>query len=143
MTRCGVLSVVSSLFDPLGFIAPFIMKAKLLLQDLFRKKLGWDNVIDEQESVQWLACWKTYQKYKCFKLNDALSRRTLAKQRVFSCTFSQMDHAYGMKQWPTCASSMSSTESVVALPWGRLDWPPSIRSLFQGWNYLRQLSQLS
>ena len=54
MTRCGVLSAVSSLFDPIGFISPFIMKAKLLLQELCRKKVGWDGVINEQERVQWL-----------------------------------------------------------------------------------------
>ena len=30
------------------------MKAKLLLQELCRKELEWDNVIDEQERVQWL-----------------------------------------------------------------------------------------
>ena len=56
MTRRGVLSVVSSLFDPLGFISPFIMKAKLLLKELCRKKLGWDSVINEQGRDQWL-CW--------------------------------------------------------------------------------------
>ena len=92
MARLGVLSFVSSLFNPLGFIAPFILKAKPSVQDLCRKILGWNNVIDEQESVQWLAGWKTYQNYKCFKLKDVLNRRTLAKPRVFSCTFYQMDH---------------------------------------------------
>lgn len=53
VTRRGILSIVSSLFDPLGFIAPYIMKAKLLLQDLCRKKLGWDSAIAEQDKVQW------------------------------------------------------------------------------------------
>ena len=33
-----------------------------------------------------------------------------------------------MEQWPAYASLMSSTESTVTLSWGRLDWPPSIRS---------------
>ena len=46
-TRRGILSVVSSLFDPLGIIAPYIMKAKLLLQELCQKKLKWDEAIDE------------------------------------------------------------------------------------------------
>ena len=35
--------IVTSLFDSYGFNAPYIMKAKLLLQDLCRKKLGWDT----------------------------------------------------------------------------------------------------
>lgn len=67
MTRCGVLPAVSSLFDPLGFISPFIMKAKLLLQELCRKKVGWDGVINEQERVQWL---QAFQIERCFKPKD-------------------------------------------------------------------------
>ena len=55
ITRRGILSAVSSLFDPLGMIAPFIMKAKLLLQELCRKKLQWDEEIRELEKKQWLA----------------------------------------------------------------------------------------
>jgi len=38
-----VLSTVSSLYDPLGFIAPVILRAKILLQDLCRRKFGWDE----------------------------------------------------------------------------------------------------
>ena len=53
MTRRGILAIVSSLFDPLGFIVPYTMKAKLLLQDLCRKKLSWDSLIDEPEKMQW------------------------------------------------------------------------------------------
>ena len=41
MMRRGIVSAVYSLFDPLGFITPYIMKAKLLLQTLSRKRLGW------------------------------------------------------------------------------------------------------
>ena len=49
MTRRGIVSAVYSLFDPLGFIAPYIMKAKLLLQALSRKNVGWDDLIGEAE----------------------------------------------------------------------------------------------
>ena len=44
-TRRGILSVVSSLYDPLGFLAPFIMPAKLMLQELCRRNLKWDEPI--------------------------------------------------------------------------------------------------
>lgn len=46
-TRGGILLVVSSVYDPLGFVAPFILTAKLILQDLCKKKPGWDDKIPE------------------------------------------------------------------------------------------------
>lgn len=57
LTRRGVLSTVSSIYDPLGFAAPFILPAKVILQDLCRKNLGWDDAIPEEEthcSRKWL-----------------------------------------------------------------------------------------
>ena len=36
-TRRGILSIVSSVYDLLGFVAPFLVQAKTLLQDLCRK----------------------------------------------------------------------------------------------------------
>ena len=45
-------STTYSLYDPLGFIAHYIMKAKLLLQTLNRKRLGLDDLIGETERSQ-------------------------------------------------------------------------------------------
>lgn len=53
VTRRNIVSVVYSLFNPLGFIAPYIMKAKLILQMLSRKKIGWDEPLEENENEQW------------------------------------------------------------------------------------------
>ena len=44
-TRRGILSVVSSVYDPLGMATPFVLPAKLLLQNLCRKGLAWDDEI--------------------------------------------------------------------------------------------------
>ena len=52
-TKRGVLSVVSSLFDPLGFLSPFVFSAKILLQDLWRDKILWDQEIPEPYLSQW------------------------------------------------------------------------------------------
>ena len=52
-TRRGILSMLSSLFDPLGFAAPVILKAKILLQELCRKRLGWDENIDKADEQMW------------------------------------------------------------------------------------------
>ena len=52
-TKRGILKLVSSIFDPLGFLAPFIVQAKMLLQELWRKKHGWDDEIDEDMKTSW------------------------------------------------------------------------------------------
>ena len=38
-THRGILSLVSSVYDPLGFVAPITVPAKKLLQDLCKQKL--------------------------------------------------------------------------------------------------------
>ena len=52
-TKRGLLSITSSLYDPLGFIAPFVFSAKVLLQELWRQKLPWDHEIPEPYLSEW------------------------------------------------------------------------------------------
>ena len=54
-TRRGILSIVSSVYDPLGFVAPCTLAAKLILQDLCRLKLDWDDKIPEEYLQRWQA----------------------------------------------------------------------------------------
>ncbi|XP_015121336.1 uncharacterized protein LOC107044101 [Diachasma alloeum] len=51
LTERIVLSQVAQLYDPLGWIAPFFVKRKLLVQELGSLKLRWDNELAE-ETVQ-------------------------------------------------------------------------------------------
>ena len=57
LTKRGIIAAVSSVFDPLGLLAPFIFTAKHLIQELWRLNLDWDDVIpnDLQE------VWKKWQ----------------------------------------------------------------------------------
>lgn len=52
-TGRGILSIVSSVYDPLGFAAPFTFNAKLTLQDLCHNKYGWDDKISEEYLYRW------------------------------------------------------------------------------------------
>ena len=53
MTRRGLLSIISSVYDPLGLSAPFLLQGRLLNQELCRANLGWDEVIPEKIQIQW------------------------------------------------------------------------------------------
>ena len=52
-TKCGILSAVSSLYDPMGFVCPVILEAKKILQELWKLNLGWDDEIPEDLQNQW------------------------------------------------------------------------------------------
>ncbi|XP_064638263.1 uncharacterized protein LOC135494281 [Lineus longissimus] len=65
--RCGILSVTSSVFDPIGFLSPFILKAKLILQDLCRLKIGWDDDIPEEHLSKWQRWLSDLPKVSNFK----------------------------------------------------------------------------
>jgi len=41
-TRRGMLSVVGSMYDPIGLTAPVLLSGRLILQDMARLQLGWD-----------------------------------------------------------------------------------------------------
>ena len=52
-TRRGLLSTVSSIFDPLGFIAPVVLEGKMILQDACQMKLDWDDPLPHSLQVRW------------------------------------------------------------------------------------------
>ncbi|XP_062141904.1 uncharacterized protein LOC133849885 [Drosophila sulfurigaster albostrigata] len=52
-TKRNILSVTSRLFDPLGLLSPLIIKAKILLQELWLQKLEWDESIPLSFDTSW------------------------------------------------------------------------------------------
>ncbi|KAE8284671.1 hypothetical protein D5F01_LYC18009 [Larimichthys crocea] len=47
-TMRNVYKVLASQYDPLGYIVPFTTRAKVLVQDLWREQIGWDEPIRPQ-----------------------------------------------------------------------------------------------
>ena len=53
VTKRVVLQQSSKIFDPLGFTSPVTIRAKLLLQQLWQKKLPWDNSLPSEHQQLW------------------------------------------------------------------------------------------
>ncbi|XP_043471613.1 uncharacterized protein LOC122504525 [Leptopilina heterotoma] len=53
VTKRQMLAVIMSIYDPLGILLPFTIKGKLLLQNVWRSKIGWDEELLKNEYVQW------------------------------------------------------------------------------------------
>ena len=53
MTKRGILRITCRIFDPLGLLLPFLLKAKVLLQELWRLGFDWDQPLDEAQIKYW------------------------------------------------------------------------------------------
>ncbi|XP_026015330.1 uncharacterized protein LOC113016608 [Astatotilapia calliptera] len=52
-TRRGILSIVASLYDPLGLIAPFLLIGKEVLQQMCCHGTGWDDPLTNELRPRW------------------------------------------------------------------------------------------
>lgn len=75
-TRRGILSTVSSIFDPIGFVAPLLLDGKSILQELCRLQVGWDDLIPDDVKSRWekwrgeLLSLKRISIPRCYKPNN-------------------------------------------------------------------------
>lgn len=54
LTKRSISSPIARLFDPMGFLAPVTIRAKMLLQELWTLEIGWDDPVPTSISVRWL-----------------------------------------------------------------------------------------
>lgn len=52
-TKRIILSDISKLFDPLGWLSPVIVRAKILMQQLWVKGVGWDDPLPDSTINNW------------------------------------------------------------------------------------------
>ena len=78
LTKRVILSLISQLFDPLGLLTPFTIRAKCLFQDIWREGFDWDQVVGTEMK-------ETFSEW----LNDlALLRNWSIPRRFFSALWS-------------------------------------------------------
>ncbi|CAG2245419.1 unnamed protein product [Mytilus edulis] len=52
-TRRSILSITSSVYDPLGIISPYVLNAKSILQGLCRQGFSWDKELTGPDLKKW------------------------------------------------------------------------------------------
>lgn len=70
LKRRGIL--FSSVYDPLGILAPTVLSAKIILQELCRQKLGWDSPIPSVAAQQWINLLKELHQLEHFQVSRCL-----------------------------------------------------------------------
>lgn len=57
-TKRTVLSVISAIFDPLGFISPIVILCKIFLQQLWQQQMTWDEPLSPELSQIWQSLYR-------------------------------------------------------------------------------------
>ena len=57
ITKRKIVSEVAKLYDPLGFLGPVIVTAKILIQNLWKSNTNWDEIIPSET----LQCWDNFR----------------------------------------------------------------------------------
>lgn len=52
-TKRVVISLIGCIYDPLGFLSPVTIRFKILMQELCRSKLGWDQPLSGEVLAKW------------------------------------------------------------------------------------------
>ena len=69
-----MLSMIIKIYDPLGLASPFLLKEKMILQELCKNNFSWDEQVSAKTTEEWEQ-WRNYLKLleninldRCFKL---------------------------------------------------------------------------
>uniref|UniRef100_A0A182HYE0 Uncharacterized protein n=1 Tax=Anopheles arabiensis TaxID=7173 RepID=A0A182HYE0_ANOAR len=88
----SILSNIAKMYDPLGLIAPILVRAKMLMQELWLLKSGWDEPVPQQIYKK----WKAIQEFHTF---------TDASEAAYgACTYVRCETAKGEVQISLLAS---------------------------------------
>lgn len=52
-TKREVLKLVMSIYDPLGFVAHYVIQGKILLQEIWRSGIGFDDTLTDNLDMKW------------------------------------------------------------------------------------------
>ena len=58
LTRRGILSSISSIYDPLGLASQYLLEGKKLLQQICSERCGWDEPLSSVQTFKWQK-WKS------------------------------------------------------------------------------------
>ncbi|XP_073956369.1 uncharacterized protein [Choristoneura fumiferana] len=96
LTKRHILSDIQKLFDPLGWIAPCVLQAKMFIQRLWTTKVTWDDRISQTLTDEWNKIKADLQNVNDIRINRWVDTLSTDKPNIQIHGFSDASiHAYG------------------------------------------------
>ena len=68
ITKRGILSTINGVFDPLGFLAPFVLEGRFLLREVMSSEVGWDDPVCPSIMSKWMTWRESLKELDCFQI---------------------------------------------------------------------------
>ncbi|XP_052901615.1 uncharacterized protein LOC128309298 [Anopheles moucheti] len=68
-TKRTILSSIARMFDPLGLVAPIVVRSKIMMQELWLQKAGWDDPVPDSICKKWKDIQHDWPLLSSFKID--------------------------------------------------------------------------
>lgn len=86
-TKRNILSQVARIYDPIGFAALYLVRAKIGLQELCQEGLNWDDELSSKDQIKWLSYFREMEQLIKYRWKDVCVQLYLRNHR--HCVSSQ------------------------------------------------------
>ncbi|XP_076626755.1 uncharacterized protein LOC143344514 [Colletes latitarsis] len=81
-TKREMLSSIAKLFDPMGWVAPFVVLAKILLQQLWSLNCDWDDTVPPDYLQEWRLFCSEFAEFHLLTIPPKTSPRVFTTQSL-------------------------------------------------------------
>lgn len=82
ITKRKIVSYVAQLYDPNGYKSPVIVRGKILIQELWKCKKGWDEKLPEEIIDRWNEFWTDIINVERFKIHRWIGTNSTASVQI-------------------------------------------------------------
>ena len=94
-TKRTFLKNIATLFDPLGFLSPFTVRAKVLMQEIWIVGVEWDSFLPEEINSKVKAWFNELKDLERIKIPRSLQNRGIVKSICLHTFVDASENAYG------------------------------------------------
>jgi len=90
-----MLKRIGALFDPLGFLSPFTIRAKMCMQEIWFTGIDWDELLPEDIAKRFNVQFSELEELQSIKVPRCFQQRRNSVKNVLHTFVDASQHAYG------------------------------------------------